>query len=1029
GLNEPWIDVLVTDVEKPSEKYHVRLSSPNNEKHVLHIVADRYTNGRKLNEIWVEMKLNRSHVIHTKIQWSPPLMKKLVKRALAILKTPPKEMMKTLTENAALNEVSNELYDKLTIITDVVCNDIIVPFYNHTISDANTAYKEFQNDYQTVKEMFEMHWNDLEEIVKTESKRVYNVFKKTLKPWIEKWDEEMTKIETKFNEYVETFKENYPNLYEDVVDIWSDIEYEWNRIYNQTLYENGGLAACLSEWTDEWTISLNRTYNDFQSSDKLWSWYEGIQESIDGYKQRLNETYNNITDRIYNTEFVQKMIEYKKCIDDKIGEYVYKWNTYWDGVKIELKKYPEFNQLCEWFNEFKNEFYFKDIDAKIIGMFVDTSSGGNGTYVYWERLLEFVSANVLDVFFLDPPYIDIKDGVVSWDFIVPATAKGWRQKLLKKHTTVGEVDPGYSYWDTYYKIKPQTNPRKWIPPYDASAMLVGSQHYLTFDKKHYDFVGTCSYVLARDFNDKNFTVIASYGSNRCISLTVTIGKHHVTIYPDYKVTVDDKEVDLPLDISGTSITRISNTVFVRNMNRVSVECDWNHDICSVDLNGWYFAKTSGMLGRYDNEPHNDVRTPSGEPAKEIYKFANSWSVSSKCSTVRNLAIRNEPSKDSREYKKCEHIFRSSSSTFRPCFSVVKPDEYMKMCLSSSPDKFCSVAAAYKKACFMKEVRANMFTPNECITCDLRPHMAAIVRPGVSQKIKPDMRRKMADVVYIVENKACNNRIIKKLLNNPPNILNRELRTQHIYSRVSVISYGGRNEPFVHTAKGKNFYSFRDMVLAMKTLYNMERSTDYSSGDAFRAIRFASMMDFQPAAAKVFILVKCSTCESGPDLKYPTMQNMLLQQGIVLHVLTPDSIVVKSGNIGKSKKMFGISAKTVYSQKDISQKKLVGTPGLRSQVAIPKDLCIALAQEVGGTFYTELPLIRYTSLEKNFNLVMSRQIAETAIPKDCVVCDCVESFDSTGISLCRPCNIPSPMRPSTIYQTEEDLSMIYKRMNF
>lgn len=167
-----------------------------------------------------------------------------------------------------------------------------------------------------------------------------------------------------------------------------------------------------------------------------------------------------------------------------------------------------------------------------------------------------------------------------------------------------------------------------------------------------------------------------------------------------------------------------------------------------------------------------------------------------------------------------------------------------------------------------------------------------------------MRRKSTDVVYIIENKDCNTAMIKKLLTQPPMILSRELRAQQIYSRVGVISYGGNNQPEIHTAKGRSFYSFRDMVLAIRTLYKMPRAASDEPSDAFEAIRFASEMSFQPAVAKIFILVKCSACKDGSTISYSDTQNLLLQQGIILHVMTPDPIVVKSGNIGKSKRMFG-----------------------------------------------------------------------------------------------------------------------------
>jgi len=44
----------------------------------------------------------------------------------------------------------------------------------------------------------------------------------------------------------------------------------------------------------------------------------------------------------------------------------------------------------------------------------------------------------------------------------------------------------------------------------AHASLTGTQHFMTFDKKFFEFAGECSYLLARDFIDKSFAVIVNY---------------------------------------------------------------------------------------------------------------------------------------------------------------------------------------------------------------------------------------------------------------------------------------------------------------------------------------------------------------------------------------------------------------------------------------------------------------------------------------------------------------------------------------
>lgn len=77
-------------------------------------------------------------------------------------------------------------------------------------------------------------------------------------------------------------------------------------------------------------------------------------------------------------------------------------------------------------------------------------------------------------------------------------------------------------------------------------MLIGSQHFMTFDNTFFDFAGQCSYVLAHDFIDANFSVIINYhregqgvskkslvmlSDNKHIEITpyFTVSNHHIGV--------------------------------------------------------------------------------------------------------------------------------------------------------------------------------------------------------------------------------------------------------------------------------------------------------------------------------------------------------------------------------------------------------------------------------------------------------------------------------------------------------------------
>lgn len=78
--------------------------------------------------------------------------------------------------------------------------------------------------------------------------------------------------------------------------------------------------------------------------------------------------------------------------------------------------------------------------------------------------------------------------------------------------------------------------------FSAHASLFRGQHITTFDGRHFDYKGTCSYLMARDFVDGKFTVVANFDpdrSQRTIkSITViTAYNKEIEIFSDYKVII------------------------------------------------------------------------------------------------------------------------------------------------------------------------------------------------------------------------------------------------------------------------------------------------------------------------------------------------------------------------------------------------------------------------------------------------------------------------------------------------------------
>merc|ERR1712142_1112661 len=154
--------------------------------------------------------------------------------------------------------------------------------------------------------------------------------------------------------------------------------------------------------------------------------------------------------------------------------------------------------------------------------------------------------------------------------------------------------------------------------YLATAMIMGN-HILTFDGKLYDMVNfpktkkgqasPCSYLLARDFQDKKFTL--SKLDNAIIvetpQMTVKIRNDGQT-----KTTVGNgMRFGLPVESGKSSCVRIDNLImcdFVEQGLKVTV--DLKNFFTSISVSGWYKGKSQGLLGTLNNEVHDDWRLPN-----------------------------------------------------------------------------------------------------------------------------------------------------------------------------------------------------------------------------------------------------------------------------------------------------------------------------------------------------------------------------------------------------------------------------------
>lgn len=324
-------------------------------------------------------------------------------------------------------------------------------------------------------------------------------------------------------------------------------------------------------------------------------------------------------------------------------------------------------------------------------------------------------------------------------------------------------------------------------------------------------------------------------------------------------TTTNLQLPIELDHGTTYVYQEENIVTVeRKNNQFRLECNLKFNLCALELSGWYYGKTAGLLGTMSNEQFDDHLASNGLIIKDINSFAHSWSIDGCTSEVMNRVSRIMHQDDVVSHL-CHDLFVNRSSEFGICFGVIDPREYANMCLNSLTEaEACSVAMSYMQTCMFYNTYLRI--PDRCTTCNMID--GSQMPEGRFKQLDGPKVPKSTDVVFIVEAKNCN-RDIK--LNSSMEMLitqlNKELNDKGLMgNRWSLVVFGGDgvyDQPRSIVLDGQIFTK------------NVGRFVDYfdyvpigsGSQDIFAAIGFASQLVFRGGVSKTFILIPCSHCES------------------------------------------------------------------------------------------------------------------------------------------------------------------------
>lgn len=200
------------------------------------------------------------------------------------------------------------------------------------------------------------------------------------------------------------------------------------------------------------------------------------------------------------------------------------------------------------------------------------------------------------------------------------------------------------------------------------------------------------------------------------SITVYNNGNELEIFPDGSVILNGSPRESPIQIGNLTVQRENSLLVLDSGTGFKVECNLANDHCTMMVSGWYYGRTGGLLGTYDNEPATDMMTPTRELKSDVAEFASKWATGRRCQVV-NKARQQTAFPGDPTYDICASFFVDPKSPLRSGFKVVDPNSYMVMCMNNMPVRrqsvqdTCKVISLYITECRQEGI--HITPPVEC----------------------------------------------------------------------------------------------------------------------------------------------------------------------------------------------------------------------------------------------------------------------------------------------------------------------------
>nr|XP_044998774.1 LOW QUALITY PROTEIN: zonadhesin [Jaculus jaculus] len=219
-------------------------------------------------------------------------------------------------------------------------------------------------------------------------------------------------------------------------------------------------------------------------------------------------------------------------------------------------------------------------------------------------------------------------------------------------------------------------------PYGTATCLVyGNLHYVTFDEKHIDFSGRCTYILTQTCSNSTEPFFRITAKNQklgpegvsCLNkVSITLQEITITLLKGRRTQVGGQRVTLPI-IPSEGIFLGPSGRFVQLSTAFGLRVRWDGDRqLFVTVSSAYSGKLCGFCGDYNGDSSNDNLKPDGSPAQDVEELGSSWQTAEEDDK--------ECQKNEETTSACDPALESSMSGPKYCGQLVDSYGIFEDCL-------------------------------------------------------------------------------------------------------------------------------------------------------------------------------------------------------------------------------------------------------------------------------------------------------------------------------------------------------------